>query len=63
MGLAMELLKKEPSLTNIDPRLFRFLLQRANSLMINPSDVHAVRRRMEALMRIHPLPQGVTVRP
>jgi len=59
----MELLKKAPSLTNIDPRLFRFLLQRANSLMINPSDVHAVRRRMEALMRIHPLPQGVTVRP
>ncbi len=58
----MDLLKSIPPLPAVDPRVFRFLLQRAKSLVIDQKDVMTIRRRMEALARLQPMPHGVEIR-
>jgi acetyl esterase/lipase len=44
-------------------RVFRFLLRRAKNLVTEGDHLSAVRRRMEALGRLQPLPPGVRVFP
>lgn len=59
----MPAFKNLPLPVPIDPRVFRFLLQRAKSVVVQQSDVHTARRRMEAIARLSPMPSGVTVQP
>lgn len=44
-------------------RIFRYLLRRAKNLVTEADHIQAVRRRMEALGRVQPLPSGVSVLP
>lgn len=44
-------------------RIFRFILRRAKHLVTDADHIQAVRRRMEALARLQPVPQGVTTMP
>lgn len=56
----MVLQRKAATPASIDQRIFRFLLHRAKSLVTDPSNVHTVRRRMESLARLQPVPGGVS---
>lgn len=59
----MSVLSKESSPASRSQRIFRFLLRRAKNLVTDAAHIQAVRRRMEALGRLQPLPAGVTVSP
>lgn len=58
----MVLQRKATTPASVDQRIFRFLLHRAKSLVTDPGNVHTVRRRMESLARLQPVPSGVSIK-
>ncbi len=59
----MTIFSKESSPASRSRRIFRYLLRRAKYLVTDAEHIQAVRRRMEALGRLQPVPPGVTVSP
>lgn len=58
----MVLQRRAESPLGVDQRIFRFILHRAKSLVVEPHNIHLARQRLEALARLQPVTHEVKVR-